>query len=78
MIGGFLKSDRIACRLVTGTWCLASFVLVQAYSSTLISFVTTPSTSPPLVNSAEDLASKSHVNLVVRMNYAADVILKVD
>lgn len=61
---------------MVGTWCLATFVLVQAYSSTLISFVTTP-ISTPLIKSLEELASKTNVYPVVRVNYAADVILSV-
>lgn len=75
-VGGRLKSNRPHVRLVAGCWCLVTFVLVQAYSSTLISFMTTP-TLTPLVKSPEDLASQTQINAVVRKYLGTEVVLLV-
>lgn len=45
------ESNRLSLRLVAGVWCLAAFVFVQAYMSTLITYVVTP-INFPLINSA--------------------------
>lgn len=74
--GGVFRSRHLPGLVVAGAWSLATFVLVQAYSSTLISFVTTP-ISTPLVKSPEDLVRQTHVHLIVRINYATETILTV-
>lgn len=63
-------------RLVGGAWCLTAFVLVSAYSSVLISFITAPDFHS-LLYSVDELAKRDDIGLVVLKDYATDVILKV-
>lgn len=39
--GGPCTSKRLPFRIVAGVWCLAAFVFVQAYNSTLFTFLVT-------------------------------------
>ncbi len=41
--------------MLQGTWCLAAFVLLNAYSSTIISYLTAP-TLMPVAKTVEDVA----------------------
>lgn len=52
--------------MIAGVWTLAAFVFVQAYTSTLFTYVIKPSSSAPLVDSVFDLANKSDINLLVK------------
>ncbi|KAK4012975.1 hypothetical protein OUZ56_025223 [Daphnia magna] len=52
-------------RLVAGVWSLATFVFVQAYTSTLFTYIVTPSTAPLLVESVYDVVNKPHIQLVI-------------
>ncbi|EFX82168.1 hypothetical protein DAPPUDRAFT_241316 [Daphnia pulex] len=51
--GGSCKSKRLPYRLVAGVWTLAAFVFVQAYTSTLFTYVVTP-INHPLIDSVYD------------------------
>ena len=68
---------QLVIRLFTGAWCLAGFVLVTAYSSVLISFVTAPNPFKPLVNSIEDMPAHPNVKLFVNRNLIADYLFTV-
>ncbi|EFX87003.1 hypothetical protein DAPPUDRAFT_312492 [Daphnia pulex] len=72
--GGHCASNRLSYRLVAGVWCLAAFVFVQAYTSTLFTYVVTP-VNPPLVKSAYDLADKEDVNVLVRKAGIIDILV---
>jgi len=37
---------KLSFRIIQGTWCLAAFVLFNAYSSTVISYLTAPKLMP--------------------------------
>jgi len=37
---------KLSFRIIQGTWCLAAFVLFNAYSSTIISHLTAPKLMP--------------------------------
>jgi len=45
------KYYKLSFRILQGAWCLAAFVLVNAYSSTIISYLT----APKLITVAETL-----------------------
>jgi hypothetical protein len=66
-------SNRLSFRLVAGVWSLAAFIFVQAYTSTLITYVVTP-VNPPLVSSAYDLVDKKDINVLVRKSGAIDTM----
>lgn len=51
-------------RLVAAAWCLAAFILVNGYCSTLITYVISHY-NPPLIESVHDLARDSTINLIV-------------
>ena len=58
MVGGTYTVNRLPMRLIAGVWILAAFVFVQAYNSTLITYVLAP-TNRPLVTSFHGLAESS-------------------
>ena len=72
------RNHSLVIRLLTGTWCLAGFVLVTAYSSVLISFVTTPdSYYNALINSVYDIPKQPEVQLTVEYDKFIDILLRV-
>jgi hypothetical protein len=52
--------------LVAGVWALAAFIFVQAYTSTLFTYVVAP-VNQPLINSIYDIAESSDINLLVKL-----------
>ncbi|XP_046642731.1 ionotropic receptor 21a-like [Daphnia pulicaria] len=72
--GGFCPSKWLPYRLVTGVWTLAAFFFVQAYTSTLITYVVTP-VHQPLITSAYDIAERSEIQLFVRKAGTPDAII---
>ncbi|XP_046648885.1 ionotropic receptor 93a-like [Daphnia pulicaria] len=72
--GGPIISMRLPIRLVAGIWCLAAFVLSQAYNSTLITYVIAPN-NPPLINSVMDIISNPNIRLIVEKNMGLDVVI---
>ena len=48
--------NQLSFRLVQGAWCLAAFVLFNAYCSTLISYLISPRLMP-MAKTYEDVAS---------------------
>ncbi|KAI9553543.1 hypothetical protein GHT06_021461 [Daphnia sinensis] len=63
--GGSCIRKHLPSRLVAGAWSLATFVFVQAYTSTLFTYIVTPSTEPLLVESVYDVVNKPHIHLVI-------------
>ncbi|XP_046448145.1 glutamate receptor ionotropic, delta-1-like isoform X1 [Daphnia pulex] len=72
--GGPCTSKRLSIRLVAAAWCLAAFIFVQAYNSTLFTYVVTP-VHQPLINSIYDIFENSDINLLVRTD-TIDLLLK--
>ncbi|XP_046449181.1 ionotropic receptor 93a-like [Daphnia pulex] len=72
--GGFCPSKWLPYRLVAGVWILAAFIFVQAYTSTLITYVVTP-INQPLINSVYDIAGSSDINLLVRETGSLNTLL---
>jgi ionotropic glutamate receptor len=58
-------SKRLPYRLVAGVWTLAAFIFVQAYTSTLITYVVTP-INQALIDSVYDVIDNGDINLVIR------------
>ena len=48
--------NQLSFRLVQGAWCLAAFVMVNAYCTTLISYLISPRLMP-MAKTYEDVAS---------------------
>ncbi|XP_046642705.1 ionotropic receptor 21a-like [Daphnia pulicaria] len=63
--GGPCTSKRLPYRVVAGVWTLAAFVFVQAYTSTLFTYVVMP-INHPLVNTINDIAEHPDINLMVK------------
>ena len=75
-VGSVCYPQKLAIRLVAGFWCLSAFVLVNSYSSTLVSFVTSPN-NKPIIKSIYELPKKPHVHIVVEEDKALDIIFSV-
>ncbi|KAI9563542.1 hypothetical protein GHT06_011005 [Daphnia sinensis] len=71
--GGPCTSDRISFRFVAGVWTLAAFIFVQAYTSTLFTYVVAP-VNQPLINSIYDIAENPDINLLVKKAGTADTM----
>ena len=56
--GDWTGWSQLSFRLVQGAWCLAAFVLVNAYCSTLISYLVSPRLMP-VAKTFEDITSGS-------------------
>lgn len=82
-LGGFANGTlgninrQLTIRFLTGAWCLTCFVLVTAYSSVLVSFMTAPDSYKPIINSVNDLPAKPNVHITVNKNLIADTIFQV-
>ena len=76
-LAGNVTAKKLNLRLVIGAcWCFVAFVLLTAYNSVLTSFVSAPHVQP-LVETAEDVAQKSHVNPVTIKNKGVDIMITV-
>jgi len=56
--GDWSRWNQLSFRLVQGAWCLVAFVLVNAYCSTLISYLISPRLMP-VARTYQDVASGS-------------------
>ena len=61
---------------MAGAWCLVAFVLVNSYSSTLISFLSV-SNNQPFIKSIYDIPEKPGVHVVIEQGKSADAIFSV-
>ena len=77
ILGAQIMPRKIKLRILAGTWCLATFVLINYYMTILTSFTTAPNFKA-LVESIEDLASKDYVKLVVPKNVAVEEMILVN
>lgn len=69
--GGCCFDVSNAVRFAAASWCLACFVLVSAYGSTLISFVTSPIVHP-LIESIHDIPKKGNVKVITDRGHTLD------
>ena len=63
-------------RILAGTWCLATVVLANVYSSTLISYVSAP-TRQPIIDSIHDIPKVAGLQVAVDKGLGADVVVSV-
>ncbi len=61
-------------RLVAGVWTQATFVFVQAYTSTLFTYVVTP-INQALIDSVYDVIDSGDINLLVRESGSMNTLL---
>lgn len=54
----------LAIRILVGTWCLACFILIRAYSSVLTSFIVSPNLKP-VIDSIEDIPKVPGLQVVI-------------
>ena len=62
--GSYFRSTRNAQKFLAATWCLAAFILVNIYSSTLTSYMSLTFQKPE-INSFKDLASSASYQATV-------------
>jgi hypothetical protein len=75
IIGGNLPSSRLPLRFVAGSWCLMAVVLVYAYNSTLISYISLAKYELVL-NTFDDLAASKTLRIITqRGSLSAEIIL---
>ncbi|KAK4013130.1 hypothetical protein OUZ56_025370 [Daphnia magna] len=72
--GSHLYGKSLSFYCLGGAWCIATFVIVNAYNSTLISHVTLPK-KEPLIKSIYDLRNRPDVHLVTDRNMNTDAVL---
>ena len=68
--------NRISFRIAAGVWLIAAFVLVQAYTSVLFTYVMTPVTSP-LMNSFSDVINNPKINVLLKRGGTIQSFFKV-
>jgi len=67
---------RFSIRLIASVWCAATFVLVNSYYSTLISYVSA-SYRQPLIEDVNDIPKHPDVGIVINRGLAIDAVLSV-
>ena len=63
-------------RIIGAVWCLACFILAQAYNVELISYIMAPNRKP-IINSPYDIPKVPGLKLTVDRGYPIDVALMV-
>ncbi len=76
ILGGPCASNRLPFRIVAGVWTLGAFIFVQAYTSTLFTYVVTPIRST-LIDSIEDVAKNTDIKLFVKKAGTPDHLFSV-
>ena len=76
ILGGYFSGKKLALRSVAAVWCLSCFVLIQSYSSVLISVMTLPKLKP-LINSVYDIPNISGLQVVANRGMAVQAALSV-
>lgn len=74
MIGGTYTANRFPIRFIAAAWSLAAFVFVQAYNSTLITYVLAP-TNRPLVSSFHELANSPNLIFWIKKSGSVESLL---
>ena len=63
-------------RIVAGVWCLAAFVIGQAYNSILITYIITPN-NPPLIKSVREIVTNPNIHILVENDQGLDRLISV-
>jgi len=75
-IAGFWTSKKIKIRILMGAWLIGVVVLAALYTTELFGYLIS-NIPVPIVNSAEELADKPGVDLVVAIGWAPDLTIRV-
>jgi len=75
-IAGFWSSKKIRIRILMGAWLFGVVVLAALYTTELFGYLIS-NIPVPIVNSAEELAEKPGVDLVVAIGWAPDLTIRV-
>ena len=70
------RNQKLTIRFLAGAWCVTCFVLVAAYSSVLISFVTSPYYNP-LIESVYDIPKDPKIKITVDRGLFPDLVYRV-
>ena len=76
-IGNKNQRKSLVIRLMTGAWCLSCFVLITAYCSVLVSFLTEPETSKPIIDSINDLIKHPKLRVTLNKGWGQDFFFQV-
>jgi len=71
---GPCASNHLPFRIVAGAWSLAAFIFVQAYTSTLSTYVLTPINNP-LINSPYEIPERKDIHLLIKKGGSTDTFL---
>ena len=76
-VGYFLPNTQHSFRILNGIWLLAAVVLVNSYSSTIVSFLTLPKMKPA-INTLVDVAASKEIGLLLREDHmlGQDILVK--
>lgn len=74
--GIYIPYAQHSFRILAGCWLLAGLVLVNSYSSIVVSSLTVP-TMKPAVNSFEDLITNEEVTMILRKDLAISGLILV-
>jgi hypothetical protein len=77
LTGGYISCKITPIRLVIGSWCLLTLVLLNVYNGVLISYVTATHREPALINSMNDVASDSKIRVIVNRGQGPDIVFSV-
>ncbi|EFX78843.1 hypothetical protein DAPPUDRAFT_104979 [Daphnia pulex] len=72
---GYISCKITPIRLVIGSWCLLTLVLLNVYNGVLISYVTATHRQPALINSINDAAFDSNIRIIVNKGQGPDIVL---
>ena len=75
-IAGFWASNKIRIRILMAAWLMGVVVLSALYTTQLFGYLMT-SIPVPIVNSAEELAAKPGIQLVVATGWAPELTITV-
>ncbi len=75
LTGGYISCKITPIRLVIGSWCLLTLVLLNVYNGVLISYVTATHREPALINSIDDAASASNIHVITNKGQGPDVVI---
>ena len=77
LLGGVACAGRwLSVRVLVGTWCLACFILITAYSSVLISFVISPNLKP-VITSVYDIPKVHGLQVLIENNSTFHKVLNI-
>ena len=72
------QRKSLVIRVMTGAWCLSCFVLITAYCSVLVSFLTQPDKlNKPIIDSIEDLIKHPEIRVTVKKGWGPDFLFQV-